>query len=113
MDSDRSYVAVATEPILLEKYVMTCGVFLYCATNTPEVVRMAREFWDFALSLRYHRAAHESNVIAAIFFGLQIVLTMSVQPDRRLMDEFGRELAETREWVVGELAQYYLKNRRR
>lgn len=63
---------------------------------------MAREFWDFSLSLRYHSAARENNVIAAILFGLQVVLTMSVQPDRRLIDEFGRELVETKEWVVGE-----------
>ncbi|RUS20462.1 hypothetical protein BC937DRAFT_95163 [Endogone sp. FLAS-F59071] len=98
---DKSYVALTNEPILLEKFVMACGVILYCATNCPEIVRMAREFWDFALSLRYHSAARENNVIAAILFGLQVVLTMSVQPDRRLIDEFGRELVETKEWVVG------------
>lgn len=30
---DKSYVALTNEPILLEKFVMACGVILYCASR--------------------------------------------------------------------------------
>ncbi|KAK9709283.1 telomere binding protein, variant 2 [Basidiobolus ranarum] len=81
-------------PVLLEKFVTALATLLYLSVGTLDFSKMCREFWDFSKSLKYY--SHE-GVISGVIFGLLVIAT--VLPGNTLVQEYPRELSETKEWA--------------
>ncbi|KAG0053937.1 telomere binding protein [Gryganskiella cystojenkinii] len=53
--NERGYDAMQRAPVMvLKKFVMTLGVMVYYAGNSPHLLSMTRELLRFLMSLRYH-----------------------------------------------------------
>jgi hypothetical protein len=65
---------------------------------------MVKEFWDFALSMRYHtfHGTTESTVVHAALLGINTIVNTSMKEQKeRLITDYARQLVETRDWVAG------------
>lgn len=72
--------------------------------HTPQHQHIVKEFWDFALSLRYHtfQGRPEPSVVHAALVGINTIVNISMKDQKtRLINEYAQQLVETKDWVIG------------
>ncbi|KAI8584218.1 hypothetical protein K450DRAFT_218701 [Umbelopsis ramanniana AG] len=102
--SNQTVRIMATQsPRLLSRFVLTLGVILHFSINTPQHQHIVKEFWDFALSLRYHtfQGQPDPSVVHAALIGINTIVNISMKDQKsRLINEYAQQLVETKDWVV-------------
>ncbi|KAM3586057.1 telomere binding protein [Umbelopsis sp. WA50703] len=97
-------IMATQSPHLLSRFIMTLGIVMYFSIHTPEHQHMVKEFWDFALSMRFHtfHGTTESTVVHAALLGINTIVNTSMKEQKeRLITDYARQLVETRDWVAG------------
>ncbi|KAG2182196.1 hypothetical protein INT43_007123 [Umbelopsis isabellina] len=96
-------VMTTQSPHLLSRFIMTLGIVMYYSIHTPELQQIVKEFWDFALSMRYQtfNGTTEPNVVHAALLGINTIVNTSMKDQKtRLITDYAQQLVETRDWVA-------------
>ncbi|RCI04833.1 telomere binding protein [Rhizopus stolonifer] len=89
---------IGNNSLLNERFIMTLNIIMHCSTNTPDKRSIVREYFEFALSMRY------SNVTCkkALLLGIQVIVLESYKDQEALLfQDFLQELKETKDWLDG------------
>ena len=87
------------QPYLLSLLLKTLTVLLHAAgPSTLSLSQMTAEYWDLLLAVRVH-AAGELSVADAVLGGFAALLDVNENDLRSLVEQHGREVVETQEWV--------------
>ncbi|KAF2118481.1 telomere length regulation protein-domain-containing protein [Lophiotrema nucula] len=90
--------SVYTSQHLLPQFLHTLALLLNAAgPNTLALPQMTREFWELLLSIR-GMASNDKGVLSALLFAFLMLLEAN-EDKERLVNEQGKELLETQEWV--------------
>jgi telomere length regulation protein len=89
---------ITFQPYLLTLFIKTLALLLHASgPSTLSLPQMTSEFWDLLLGIR-GQSIGDITVMEALLFGFLTIL--EVNSDKRaLVDSFGRQMMETREWV--------------
>jgi telomere length regulation protein len=91
---------VVFQPYLLALFVKTLSLLLHASgPSTLSLPQMTSEFWDLLLSLRT-QSIGDITVIEAMLFAFLTIFDIN-EDKRRLVEEHGRQMLETQEWVEG------------
>ncbi|KAF4552621.1 putative telomere length regulation protein [Elsinoe fawcettii] len=86
------------QPHFLTTYLKTLAILIHASgAGTVSLPALTSEFWSLLLALR-GEAKEDPSVMEAVLFGLLTLLEVN-EDTRRLAEEHGREIVETREWV--------------
>lgn len=87
-------------PLLLGLYLRTLGLVVHAAgPSTLALPQLTAELWDLLLAVRVHLLGH-LGVTLAWLFALAVLLEVNEGDLRRLCEQQGRQLLETRESVA-------------
>lgn len=87
-----------TSPYLLSHLLKTLALLLHASgPNTLALPQMTAEFWSLLLALRV-RSQGDISVMEGLLFAFLTILEVN-EDKRRLVQEQGRQLLETQEWV--------------
>ncbi|KAH8180073.1 telomere length regulation protein [Sarocladium implicatum] len=99
----RSSRALILNPALLSLYLQTLGIVIHAAgPSTLSLPQLTSELWDLLLSVRVH-AAEDLGAVRGWLIALAALLEVNEGDEnmRRVCQEQGRAVVETREWVGG------------
>ncbi|KAI8380264.1 telomere length regulation protein-domain-containing protein [Blakeslea trispora] len=90
---------MGSSALLTERFVMTLNIILYSSTNTLDKRKIVKEYFEFALSMRY--AAHLSlGTRKALLTGIDTIISVCYQNQEKLLfSDYTRELVETKQWL--------------
>ncbi|KAF2739279.1 hypothetical protein EJ04DRAFT_484876 [Polyplosphaeria fusca] len=90
--------SIYTSQHLLPAFLQTLALLLHASgPNTLALPQMTRELWELLLSVR-GIAAQDKGVLSALLFAFLMLLETNENKER-LVNEQGKELLETQEWV--------------
>jgi hypothetical protein len=72
--------------------------------HTPQHYHILKEFWEFALSLRYitFHGQPDPGVVHAALVGINTIVNTSMKEQKtRLINDYAQQLVETRDWIMG------------
>lgn len=96
-----------TQPPLLPLLLKTLSLLLHAAgPSTLSLPLLTSEFWSLLLSLLSLSSSSSSSssdpeILEAILFGFLTILNVNTESKKRIAEEMGKELLETRGWVEG------------
>ncbi|KAI9477807.1 MAG: telomere length regulation protein-domain-containing protein [Benjaminiella poitrasii] len=91
---------IGNNSVLAERFIMTLNVILHSSTNTPEKRKIVREYFEFALSMRYTILENSFLIKKALLVGIDIIINTSYKgQEQLLLYDYPRELAETKQWL--------------
>jgi len=96
-------VMATQSPRLLSRFVLTLGIILYYSIHTPQHQHIVKEFWGFALSLRYHtfHGQPDPSVVHAALVGINTIVNTSMKDQKtRLINDYAQQLVETKDWIM-------------
>lgn len=99
----RSSRTLILNPSLLSLYLQTLGIIIHAAgPSTLSLPQLTSELWDLLLSVRVH-AAGDLSATRGWLIALAALLEVNEGDEsmRRICQELGRAVVETREWVGG------------
>ncbi|KAK0392790.1 hypothetical protein NLU13_2285 [Sarocladium strictum] len=99
----RSSRALVLNPSLLSLYLQTLGIVIHAAgPSTLALPQLTSELWDLLLSVRVH-AVGDLGATRGWMIALAALLEVNEGDEsmRRICQEQGRAVVETREWVGG------------
>lgn len=97
----RSSKPVVLNPSVLALYLQTLGIIVNAAgPSTLSLPQMTSELWDLLLRVRVH-VLGDMGALKGWLVGMSVLLEVNEDNMRRICDEQGREVVETREWVSG------------
>ena len=99
----RSSRALILNPALLSLYLQTLGIVIHAAgPSTLSLPQLTSELWDLLLSVRVH-AGEDLGAVRGWLIALAALLEVNEGDEnmRRVCEEQGRAVVETREWVGG------------
>lgn len=95
---------IVFQPYLLGLFVKTLALLLHASgPSTPSLPQMTSELWDLLLSLRA-QAVGDVLVVESLLFAFLTLLEIN-EDGRKLVENHGRQLLETQEWVEGVFAR--------
>ncbi|PHH92338.1 hypothetical protein CDD83_7826 [Cordyceps sp. RAO-2017] len=95
----RSSKPVVLNPALLSLYLQTVGIVVDAAgPSTLSLPQLTAELWDLLLRVRAH-VLGDLGAAKGWLFALTVLIDVNEGDMRRLCQEQGREVMETREWV--------------
>ncbi|EIE86612.1 hypothetical protein G6F55_007123 [Rhizopus delemar] len=87
---------IGNNPLLIERFIMTLNIILHSSTNTPDKRSIVREYFEFALSMRYANITCKRSLL----LGIEVIINQSYKDQETLLfQDFTRELVETKEWL--------------
>ncbi|ORZ18718.1 telomere length regulation protein-domain-containing protein [Absidia repens] len=90
---------MAQDPMLVERFIMTLNVIMQCASNTPDRKKIVKEYFDYALSLRYIPRL-SSRILRALLLGVNTILHICYKNQTYLvLTEYTLELAGIEKWL--------------
>ncbi|KYK56858.1 hypothetical protein DCS_03864 [Drechmeria coniospora] len=97
----RSSKSVVLNPALLSLYLQTLGIVVNAAgPSTLSLPQLTSELWDLLLRTRVH-VLGDIGAMKGWFVAMAVLLEVNQDDMRRVCQEHGREMVETREWVSG------------
>ncbi|KAK2606172.1 telomere binding protein [Conoideocrella luteorostrata] len=97
----RSSKPVVLNPAMLALYLQTLGIIVNAAgPSTLSLPQLTSELWDLLLRVRVH-VLGDVGAMKGWLVALSVLLEVNEDNMRRLCEEQGRELVESREWVSG------------
>ncbi|KAI9140639.1 hypothetical protein BKA69DRAFT_500885 [Paraphysoderma sedebokerense] len=86
---------LATEGlVLLESLIRSLGIIIYYSAHVPSVSTLARSYWQYLYSLRYHQ---HSKIQASLVFGFSVIF--DIRDGKNLVEDYGEEVANVGAWV--------------
>ncbi|KAI9263064.1 telomere length regulation protein-domain-containing protein [Sporodiniella umbellata] len=87
---------IGNHSLLIERFIMTLNIILHCSTNIPDKRSIVREYFEFALSMRYTNISCKK----ALLLGIQVIVMESYKDQETLLfQDYLRELSDTKEWL--------------
>ncbi|KAI8098324.1 telomere length regulation protein-domain-containing protein [Gilbertella persicaria] len=100
-EGSQGYLAywMGSNPVLTERFIMTLNIILHSSTNTLDKRRIVKEYFEFALSMRY--AVNLSfGVKKALLLGIETIINISYKGQESLLfTDYAKELVETKAWL--------------
>ncbi|KAK7226389.1 hypothetical protein V2G26_014392 [Clonostachys chloroleuca] len=88
-------------PALLGLYLQTLGIIVHAAgPSTLSLPQLTSELWSLLLGTRQH-VAGDLGALKGWFVAMAALIEVNEGDMRRLCQELGREVVETREWASG------------
>jgi telomere length regulation protein len=95
----RSSKPVVLNPSMLALYLQTLGIIVNAAgPSTLSLPQLTSELWDLLLRVRVH-VLGDIGALKGWLVAMSVLLEVNEDNMRRICEEQGRELVETREWV--------------
>jgi hypothetical protein len=92
---------MAQDPMVVERFIMTLNVIMQCASNTPDKKNIVKEYFDYALSLRYIPKL-STRILRALLLGINTILHICYKDQAYLLlTGYTMELAGTESWLEG------------
>ncbi|KAI8988408.1 telomere length regulation protein-domain-containing protein [Mycotypha africana] len=86
--------------IVAERFILTLNIILHSATNTPDKRKIVKEYFEFALSMRY---AHQQSVGVkkALLLGIETIISVSYGGQEKLLFyDYRNELEQVKDWLA-------------
>ena len=97
----RSSKPIVLNPSLLSAYLQTLGIIIHAAgPSTLSLPQLTSELWDLLLGTRTH-VLGDLGSMRGWLVAMAALLEVNEGDMRRLCEQQGREVVETREWVGG------------
>ncbi|KHN96479.1 uncharacterized protein MAM_05768 [Metarhizium album ARSEF 1941] len=96
---------VVLNPSMLALYLQTLGIIVNAAgPSTLPLPQLTSELWDLLLRTRVH-VLGDLGALKGWLLALSVLLEVNADNMRRICEEQGREVVESREWVSGVFEQ--------
>ncbi|KAJ3522171.1 hypothetical protein NM208_g12973 [Fusarium decemcellulare] len=96
----RSAKPIVLNPALLALYLQTLGIIIHAAgPSTLSLPQLTAELWDLLLGVRVH-VLSDLGAMKGWLVAMASLLEVNGGDMRRLCENQGREVVETREWVA-------------
>ncbi|TWU77170.1 telomere binding protein [Metarhizium rileyi] len=97
----RSSKPVVLNPTMLALYLQTLGIIVNAAgPSTLSLPQLTSELWDLLLRVRVH-VVGDLGALKGWLVAMSVLLEVNQDNMRRICEEQGREVVESREWVSG------------
>ncbi|KAI9305988.1 telomere length regulation protein-domain-containing protein [Cunninghamella echinulata] len=90
---------IEQDPMLVERFIMTLNVIMQCASHTPDRRKIVKEYFEYALSLRYIPSLSH-RVTRALLLGIHTIIHICYKDQSQLLlTDYASELSSTHDWL--------------
>ncbi|CAO3648964.1 unnamed protein product [Cunninghamella blakesleeana] len=90
---------IEQDPMLVERFIMTLNVILQCASHTPDRRKIVKEYFEYALSLRFIPNL-SYRVTRALLLGIHTIIHICYKDQSQLLlSDYASELSSTHDWL--------------